>query len=98
MVDVDGAGDRPAAGRPASLIPPAIGNAEVEPAVGARLHAAGTTGLEQPARSVEPDVGALHQPGGRSEVVVLDECGARFHAGKAGDLLAQLFDGPLRGE
>src|SRR5437762_14322669 len=53
--------------------PPAVQDAEVDPAVDGRLLAAGAARLLRPARRVEPHVAALHHHPRDLHVVVLEE-------------------------
>src|SRR5205807_176481 len=89
--------DRPAQLRPVGLVPPAVEDAHVERAVGARLHATGAARLEESARIVEPHVGAVHEVPSEGYVVVLEEYDAWFLARQADDpgddLLARLVGG-----
>ena len=55
------------------LIPPAVEDAQVDGAVGERLHAAGAAGFVRPQRRVEPDVHALNQVARDAYVVIFQE-------------------------
>ena len=68
-----GAGNAPAVVLVEALGPPAVENADVEPAVDGGLDAGGAAGLERRHRIVEPDVDAGHQPARQLQVVVLEE-------------------------
>src|SRR5207237_8116438 len=82
---------RPADIRAVSLVPPAAEHAHVEDAVGRRFHSRGPARLQEPARVVEPDVGALNQVAGDLDVVVLEEGYARLFASQLDDLVEERF-------
>ena len=73
------------------LVPPAVPDREVQPAVQRRLHARGAAGLERPQRVVQPDVAALHQGVRHGHVVVGQEHDPAPHVGGVGEL-DQLLD------
>src|SRR5207302_4650660 len=83
--------DRPADIRAVGLVPPAVEHAHVEDAVGRRFHSRGPARLQEPARVVEPDVGALNQVAGDLDVVVLEEGYARLFASQLDDLVEERF-------
>ena len=65
--------DRPADPGPVRLVPPAIERADVQRAVGDRLHAAGAARLHRPARRVQPDVDPLDHPARHADIVLLQD-------------------------
>ena len=68
-----GRGDLPAVSAVVPLVPPAVPDRDVEPAVERGLHARGAAGLQRPQRVVQPHVAALHQGPGERHVVVGQE-------------------------
>ena len=69
--------DLPAVLTVVPLHPPAVEDAEVEPAVGRRFHPARPARLERRPREVDPHVAAAHDRRRHGEVVVLEEGDAR---------------------
>ncbi|OPZ97883.1 MAG: hypothetical protein BWY71_01449 [Planctomycetes bacterium ADurb.Bin412] len=65
--------DGPAGSGGISLAPPAVQNAQVNPAVGQDFHAAGTGGFHPAPGSIQPYVHALHQIPGYIDIVIFQE-------------------------
>ena len=68
-----GGRDLPAVPAVVPLVPPAVPDRDVEPAVERGLHARGAAGLQRPQRVVQPHVAALHQGVRHVHVVVGQE-------------------------
>ncbi len=94
VLETVGRRDRPAELRLVPLVPPAVEDRQVEPAVQRRLHAGGAARLVGPQRVVQPHVAAGVERLGERDVVVGQEDDAVAHVLGVGEA-HQLLDEPL---
>ena len=79
--------DRPAIGAVVALVPPAVGNRQVEHAVHRRLHAGGAGGFQRIDRVVQPDIAAGNQPAREAEVIAFHHQQLALELGPARDFV-----------
>src|SRR5271165_4417996 len=82
------------------LVPPAVGHAQVEYAVGRGLHAAGAAGFVRTQRCIQPEIDTLHQIARHRHIVVREEDNAAAEfwiTAHLGDATNHFFAGIILG-